>query len=75
LKNLILKGAVMKKQLDSLLHKIQRFHRNESGMETLQVVLIIALAAIAAVVIYKFGGMAVKFMYDCFYGSDYYKNY
>ena len=65
----------MKKRMKGLLRKIQRFHQNEFGMETLQVVLIIALAAIAAVVIYKFGGMAVKFMYDCFYGSDYYKNY
>ena len=65
----------MKKQQNSLLRKIQRFHQNESGMETLQVVLIIALAAIAGVAIYQFGGRAVKFMYECFYGPDYYQNY
>jgi len=58
----------MKKRIKGLLRKIQRFHQNEFGMETLQVVLIIALAAIAAVAIYKFGGIAVEFLYDCLYG-------
>ena len=47
---------------------IRRFHRNESGANTLEVILILALAVIAAVAIYKFGGIAVEFLYDCLYG-------
>ena len=37
---------------------VSKFHNDEEGMETLQVVLIVALAAIAGVAVYQFGGQA-----------------
>ena len=44
--------------LAQLKNAICKFHNNEAGMETLQVVLIIALAAIAGVAVYQFGSQA-----------------
>ena len=47
-------------KLTQLKNAVSKFHNNEEGMETLQVVLIVALAAIAGVAVYQFGGEAVK---------------
>ena len=58
----------MKKQIARLFRKAQRFHHNESGADTLEVILILALAALAAVAIYKFGERIVQFASDCLYG-------
>jgi len=54
-----------------LLHlkrRMTRFHEAEAGLNTLEVVLILALGAIAAVAVYQFGQRAVDFLYSCFYG-------
>ena len=55
--------------LFSLKQRLYRFHRNESGMETLQVILILGLAAVAAVAVYQFGAQVVQFASDCLYGT------
>jgi len=47
-------------KLTQLKNAVCKFHKDEEGMETLQVVLIVALAAIAGVAVYQFGGRAVK---------------
>ena len=45
-------------KLTQLKNSVCKFHNNEDGMETLQVVLIVALAAIAGVAVYQFGSQA-----------------
>ena len=49
----------MKNLISQLNSSVRKFHNDEEGMETLQVVLIVALAAIAGVAVYQFGGRAV----------------
>ena len=63
------KNLAMKKRMLRIAKQMQRFHQNETGLETLQVILILALGAIIAVAIYQFGGQAVDFLWECFYGS------
>jgi len=50
----------MKNLISQLNSSVRKFHNDEEGMETLQVVLIIALAAIAGVAVYQFGGKSVE---------------
>ena len=45
-------------KLTQLKNAVSKFHNDEEGMETLQVVLIVALAAIAGVAVYQFGSQA-----------------
>ena len=45
-------------KLTLLKNSVCNFHKDEEGMETLQVVMIIALAAIAGVAVYQFGSQA-----------------
>ena len=58
----------MKTKIAGFFRRLHRFHRNEDGMETLSVVLIIALAAVVGVAIYQFGALAVQFACDCLDG-------
>ena len=46
-------------KLTQLKNAVCKFHKDEEGANTLEVVLILALAAIAGIAIYKFGGEAV----------------
>ena len=48
----------MSKLTAQIKNAVSKFHNDEEGMETLQVVLIVALAAIAGVAVYQFGGRA-----------------
>ena len=51
-----------------LKRRFYRFHRNESGLGTLQVVLLLALSIVVAVAVYQFGSLAVQFALDCLHG-------
>ena len=48
----------MKNLISQLNNSVRKFHNDEEGFEVLQVVLIVALAAIAGVAVYNFGGQA-----------------
>jgi len=54
----------MSKLTTQFKNAVSKFHNDEEGMETLQVVLIVALAAIAGVAVYQFGGQASKWTKD-----------
>jgi len=59
----------MSKRAAQLKNIVNKFHNGESGLETLQVILVLAIGAIISIGIYQFGGQAVQFLWDCFYGS------
>lgn len=50
----------MKSLFNKSVNAIRKFNNNESGMETMQVVMILALAAIVGVAVYKLGTNVVK---------------
>jgi len=49
----------MTNSISQFKNAVTAFHNDEEGANTLEVILILALAAIAGVAIYQFGGRAV----------------
>lgn len=50
----------MKNRISTLKTAVGNFHNNESGANAMETVMLLALAAIAGVAIYKFGGQVVN---------------
>ncbi len=66
IKNLKVIGIVL--LLEYIMNKIVRFHRNQKGMQTLEVLIIVALSAIVAVAIYGLGKYILDFAWECMTG-------
>ena len=58
----------MKKLVTRITDRIWRFHRSENGSNALETVMLLAIAAMLGVAIYKIGGLLVQFLEDCLYG-------
>ena len=54
----------MQKFIANVKNSVSKFNNNEDGANALESVMLIALAAIAGVAVYKFGGSSVKWCGD-----------
>ena len=60
----------MKSLFSQFCTSLRKFHSNEDGMETLQVVMILGIAAVIAVALYAFGKQIWDMVKELIVGKD-----